>query len=45
MRGNVPDNLDEFRKTREEMHDAMVRKEWQSHATNARGLSSADESW
>jgi hypothetical protein len=44
-RGYVPDNLDTFRQTCESMRDAVERKEWQSHATAARLLTSADEPW
>lgn len=44
-RGYVPDNLEAFRQTCDEMRDAVERKEWQSHATNARILATADEPW
>jgi hypothetical protein len=41
----VPDNLDAFRQVCDEMRDAVERKAWQSHATTARVLATAEEPW
>ena len=44
-RGYVPDNLEVFRQTCDEMRDAIERKEWLSHATTAGLLATTDEPW
>jgi hypothetical protein len=44
-RDYVPDNLEEFRKTCEEMRELSERRDWQARATSSRVLSSAEESW
>lgn len=44
-RGYTPDNVATFRQACEEMRDAIERKDWLSHATNARVVSLAEEPW
>lgn len=45
LRHYVPDNLAEFRRACEQMHDALEHKTWQSHATSARVSALVEEPW